>query len=216
MPKPVRHYTPLDKLCLSLDQALRAIAGKAATTERAYPAAHEAEPELTAEERKHAASLMRINHAGEVSAQALYHGQGLVTRHATVSDYMQKSATEEGDHLDWCHKRLVELGSHTSYLNPLWYAGSFVIGVSAGLVGDKWSLGFVAETEKQVVTHLKKHLSLLPEQDIKSAKILQQMEIDEAHHREAAVHLGAAELPQIIKKIMRFTSKIMVKTAYWL
>jgi len=215
MPIHLRKYSPIDQLCMSVDQALRTIAGVAATTERIYPAENTAEPELSIQERKQSAGLMRVNHAGEVSAQALYHGQSLTTRNAVVREYMQKAAIEEGDHLSWCNKRLDELGSHTSYLNPFWYAGSFAIGVSAGLIGDKWSLGFVAETEKQVVKHLKKHLNLLPENDKKSATILQQMQKDEAEHRDAAIQLGAAILPPVIKTIMRFISKLMVKTAFW-
>ncbi len=210
-----RHYSKLDEFCIGVDQALRSIFGKAITTERIYPAASEIEPELTAEQRKHAAALMRINHAGEVCAQALYHGQGCGSRNVEIKQQMQQAAIEEGDHLTWCRQRLMELNSHTSYLNPLWYIGSFAIGMTAGFVGDKWSLGFVAETEKQVVQHLENQLHLLPEKDKKSYKILQQMQADEAQHREEAIKAGAAELPSVIKKLMSLISKIMVKTAYW-
>jgi ubiquinone biosynthesis monooxygenase Coq7 len=211
-----RHYTLIDSFCLSIDQALRAVFLNAKTTGRAYPANDIIEPDLTPEQRKHSAALMRINHAGEVCAQALYHGQSLVSRRRDIKDQLQKAAIEEGDHLAWCTQRLIELGSHTSYLNPVWYAGSFAIGLTAGVVGDKWSLGFLAETENQVVTHLEKHLRLLPKEDKKSFRILQQMRQDEAEHRDYALTSGAAMLPQWIKKIMRMTSKIMVKTAYWL
>ncbi len=213
--KPQRAYTFLDQLCLGLDQALRAVAGHAQTTTRIYPAKNTTETPLTDEQRKHAAALMRINHAGEVCAQALYHGQGLVSRQPVVKEKMQQAALEEGDHLAWCETRLMELSSHTSYLNPVWYAGSFAIGLAAGLVGDKWSLGFLAETENQVVRHLEKHLTLLPAEDHKSQRILQQMQQDEAEHRDDAVQAGAAELPLFIRKLMEFTSKVMVKTAYW-
>ena len=211
-----RHYSKLDEVCLRFDQALKSIFGNAETTDRKYPAESVADHLLTEDQRKHSASLMRINHAGEVCAQALYHGQGLVSRREDVREKMEKAAIEEGDHLAWCSQRLEELGSHTSYLNPLWYVGSFAIGVTAGLVGDKWSLGFLAETENQVVKHLEGHLQSLPAEDEKSASILQQMREDEAHHRDDAIDSGAAELPSPIKTLMGFTAKIMVKIAYWI
>ena len=210
-----RRYSLLDKICLGVDQALRAVLANPKTSDRAYPGKCDNVIDLTAEQRKHVAGLMRVNHAGEVCAQALYHGQGLVSGHHDVKQKMQQAAMEEGDHLAWCQTRLTELGSHTSYLNPFWYAGSFVIGLTAGLIGDKWSLGFLAETENQVVKHLEKHLQQLPQSDTASYNILSQMQQDEAHHRDDAMHSGAAELPQWIKKIMEFSSKVMVKTAYW-
>lgn len=211
-----RHYTLLDKLCLGVDQALRTVSANAKTSERVYPGKSEPESDLTSVERKQAAALMRINHAGEVCAQALYQAQGLVSRRHDVKEKMQQAAIEEGDHLAWCQKRLTELGSHTSYLNPLWYAGSFTIGLTAGLLGDRWSLGFLAETETQVVNHLNNHLQKLPENDKRSYKILWQMREDEAHHRDDAIECGAASLPNWVKKIMGLTSKILVKTAYWI
>lgn len=211
-----RHYTKIDRLCLHLDQALRSMVGQAKTTARAYPAAGEKEALLTTEERKKVAGLMRVNHAGEVAAQALYHGQGLVSKDPAIVQQMKQSAIEEGDHLAWCSKRLTELGSHPSYLNPIWYVGSLTIGMAAGLVGDKWSLGFVAETEQQVVRHLENHMQQLPTEDIKTFKILDQMRRDEAHHREEAIQAGAVALPKLIRKLMQFTSKIMVKTAFWI
>ncbi len=210
-----RHYTLIDRFCLSVDQALRAVFLNAKTTERIYPANDIVEPDLTPEQREHSAALMRINHAGEVCAQALYHGQSLVSRRPEIKDQLLNAAIEEGDHLAWCNQRLTELGSHTSYLNPVWYAGSFAIGLTAGVIGDKWSLGFLAETENQVVTHLEKHLQLLPKEDKKSFQILQQMRQDEAEHRDYALASGAARLPKWVKKIMRMTSKVMVKTTYW-
>jgi len=215
MPKD-RHYTLLDHLCLGIDQALRAVLANAKTTERTYPAKNEREADLTLEQRKQAAALMRINHAGEVCAQALYQAQGLVSHRPELREKLQRAAIEEGDHLAWCHTRLVELGSHVSYLNPFWYAGSFAIGLAAGVIGDRWSLGFLAETENQVVKHLEKHLQLLPSGDQKSYKILQQMHQDEAEHRDYAINEGAAILPEWVKKVMQMTSKIMVKTAYWI
>src|SRR4029078_1478386 len=148
-------------------------------------------------QRKQSAALMRVNHAGEVCAQALYHGQGVVSRTSQVQEKMQLAALEEGDHLHWCRQRLEELGSHTSYLNPLWYAGSFCIGMAAGMIGDKWSLGFVAETERQVIKHLEKHLKLLPAQDQRSYTVLERMEKDEAHHRDEAIAAGANDWPEL-------------------
>lgn len=214
--KPTRHYTLFDRLCLGIDQAVRALTDNAVTTGQPYPAKHTEEQPLTDTDRKHAAALMRINHTGEICAQALYHGQGVVSRTSDTQEKMQQAAYEEGDHLAWCKQRLDELGSHTSYLNPLWYAGSFCIGMVAGMVGDKWSLGFVAETERQVIKHLEGHLQVLPAQDQRSYKILQQMEQDEAKHRDEAIIAGAHELPEVIKKTMALMSKVMVKTVRYI
>ncbi|TAK73970.1 MAG: 2-polyprenyl-3-methyl-6-methoxy-1,4-benzoquinone monooxygenase, partial [Gammaproteobacteria bacterium] len=197
------------------DQAVRALTDNAKTTRAPYPAAAVEESLLSDEQRKHSAALMRINHAGEICAQALYHGQGVISRSREVQAKMQQAAIEEGDHLAWCKLRLDELGSHTSYLNPLWYAGSFCIGMAAGMIGDEWSLGFVAETERQVVQHLQGHLQLLPEQDQRSYRILVQMEQDEADHRDVAMASGARGLPGGVKWGMALVSKVMVKTAYW-
>lgn len=210
----MRNYTLLDQICLGVDQALRAVAGNAKTSDRAYPAQDDVS-QLSSEQRKHASGLMRVNHAGEVCAQALYHGQGLVSRNRMVKEKMQQAALEEGDHLAWCQTRLIELGSHTSYLNPFWYAGSFAIGLTAGLIGDKWSLGFLAETENQVVKHLEQHLHLLPENDKRSYQILSQMQRDEAQHRDDALQAGAVILPSWVRKVMGVVSKFLVKTAYW-
>lgn len=211
-----RHYSLIDQFCMSADQTIRAVFGNAATTERPYPAQTEKESTLSPTQKKQSAALMRINHAGEVCAQALYHGQSIVSRTPAVREQLQLAAIEEGDHLAWCQQRLNELGSHTSYLNPFWYTGSFMIGLVAGILGDQWSLGFLAETEQQVVNHLEKHLDTLPTQDQKSFKILEQMQLDEAKHRDHAKQLGARELPAGIKKLMATTSKVMVKIAYWL
>jgi ubiquinone biosynthesis monooxygenase Coq7 len=200
---------------MTLDQTLRTLTGNTTTSGRVNPAVSLPEPVLTTVQAKHVAGLMRVNHAGEVSAQALYYGQALVSRDDGTQQHLRLAAIEEGDHLAWCQTRLQELNAHTSYLNPVFFVGSMAIGIAAGLVGDKWSLGFVAETEHQVVKHLEHHLQLLPENDTKSIKILQQMQVDEAKHREEALQSGAALLPGFIKKLMRLTSKFMVKTAYW-
>lgn len=210
-----RHYSFLDKLCLGIDQAIRTLTDNAKTTGEPYPANETQDEPLSHDERKHSAALMRINHAGEICAQALYQGQAIVSRSHEVQVKMQQAALEEGDHLTWCRKRLDELESHTSYLNPLWYAGSFCIGMVAGIIGDEWSLGFVVETERQVIRHLEGHITLLPLQDARSYKILEKMEIDETKHRDEAMEAGARELPTFIKKTMTLTSKIMVKAAYY-
>lgn len=209
-----RQLSPIDTLIAQMDQGLRTVFGKPDITERPDPAKSMEEGELTSAEKNHAAALMRINHAGEIAAQALYQGQALTARDESIKQQMQRSAQEEYDHLDWCEKRVKALGSHTSYLNPLWYAGSLAIGALAGAIGDKWSLGFVVETENQVGQHLAGHLKQLPQNDHKSRAVLQQMDIDEAHHAELARSAGAANLPLPIKGLMRLTSKIMTKTAY--
>jgi len=159
---------------------------------------------------------MRVNHAGEVAAQALYRGHAVTARTGALRSHMERAAEEETDHLAWCEQRLEELGSRTSLLNPLWYAGSFAIGALAGLVGDKWSLGFVAETEHQVVKHLEDHLTRLPAEDEQSRAILEQMRKDEAQHATVAIEAGAAELPEMVKKAMTLTSIVMTRSAYWL
>ena len=209
-----RNYTLGDQIALGLDQALRTVFGRPHTTERANPSADIDDCELDDKQRKHVAGLMRVNHVGEVCAQALYQGQAATARLDTVRDKMQRAAEEENDHLDWCENRLDELGSHKSYLNPLWYAGSFAIGAAAGMAGDKWSLGFVVETERQVIKHLEGHLQQLPEQDQKSRAVLQQMKVDEAHHATTALQAGGAELPLPVKGAMKLVSKVMTTTAY--
>lgn len=211
-----RHYTFLDRLCLGVDNALRALSNTPHTTGIPNPAGQTEDTAMTEQERRHAAGLMRINHTGEICAQGLYHGQGLVSRCAETQQKMHNAAIEEGDHLSWCKERLDELHSHTSYLNPIWYAGSFVIGAAAGFMGDKWSLGFVAETEKQVINHLDSHLEKLPAGDRRSLKILEKMQVDEAKHRQEAIDAGAKELPGPVKLVMNWSSKIMVKTTYWI
>jgi ubiquinone biosynthesis monooxygenase Coq7 len=211
-----RDYSPFDQFLIHIDKAVRTVFGSPPVTERANPADAQPEAELSTTEQRLVTGLMRVNHAGEVSAQALYQGQALTAKLAEVRGKLERAAMEENDHLAWCEHRLKELDSHTSLLNPLWYAGSFAIGALAGLAGDKWSLGFVVETERQVVKHLQKHQERLPVQDHKSRAILKQMEEDEFHHATTALNAGGAELPAPIKKAMRLTSKVMTTTAYYI
>ena len=210
-----RKYSKIDQILMGFDQALGAAFGREITAGRVCPAEGQAESHLNERERRHAAGLMRVDHAGEIAAQALYQGQGLTARSQGVRQSMARAAAEEIDHLAWCEKRLQALNSHTSYLAPVWYTGSFAIGAVAGAVGDKWSLGFVAETERQVVKHLDEHLQQLPRNDNESRAILRQMREDESHHATAALEAGAAELPDVIKGLMTLCSKVMTTTAYW-
>lgn len=209
-----RKFSLIDQLITSVDNSLRTLLGENHAT-RPTPASKVQEAELTTSEKQHAGALMRINHAGEVAAQGLYQGQALTARLKDVRDQMEQAAQEEVDHLAWCKQRAEQLGTHTSYLDPIWYLGSVAIGAAAGLAGDKWSLGFVAETEHQVVKHLEKHMENLPANDAKSRAILEQMKIDEQHHATTALKHGAAELPRPVKKVMTFTSKIMTRTTYY-
>lgn len=201
---------------MGLDVGVRTLLGQPKITERPNPARDKAEGELSEADRELAGRLMRINHAGEVAAQGLYQGQALTAKLPEVREKMERAALEENDHLDWCETRAKELGTHVSLLNPAWYAGSVAIGALAGIAGDKWSLGFVAETEQQVVKHLDDHLQRLPETDTKSRAILEQMKEDEGHHATVALEAGGAELPYPVKKLMGLTSKIMTRTAFWL
>lgn len=211
--KQQRTYTPVDLLIGNLDNALRTLFGKPMTTERPDPAADIDEAQLATSERKLAAGLMRVNHAGEVSAQGLYAGQALTAKLPEVREKMERAALEENDHLAWCEQRVTELGEGVSLLSPFWYLGSFGIGAIAGLAGDKWSLGFVAETEHQVIRHLDDHLQQLPAQDAKSRAIVAQMREDEAHHATVALEHGGAPLPAPVKKLMGLTSKVMTTLA---
>jgi len=199
-----------------MDEAFRTVFGPTPKSGRPNPASGADASELNPQECDLSARLMRINHAGEICAQALYQGQAVAAERPNVREKMQQAANEENDHLNWTSERIRELGGHTSYLNPLWYSGSFAIGVLAGLCGDRWSLGFIAETERQVVRHLEQHLSRLPSGDHKSRAILERMCADEGHHATVAIESGAAELPEPIRRIMRQTSKIMTQTAYWI
>jgi ubiquinone biosynthesis monooxygenase Coq7 len=210
-----RTLSALDQLIMHFDQGLATVFGKAQSV-RACPVGVPAAPETGTHGQALAGRLMRVNHAGEVAAQALYRGHALTARTATVRTHMENAAAEENDHLAWCETRITELDSRTSLLNPLWYAGSYAIGALAGRAGDKWSLGFVAETEHQVVKHLDEHLMRLPESDVQSRAILEQMRADEAQHATVAIEAGAAALPVPVKKMMGVLSQIMTRTAYWL
>ncbi len=212
----MRHYSPLDRFLIHADTALRTVAGKPQATHRAYPADALDECPLNTSESRHVAGLMRVNHSGEVSAQALYQGQSITARNEAVREKLQQAALEENDHLVWTENRLKELGERTSLLNPLWYAGSFAIGAFAGALGDKWNLGFLAETEHQVVRHLDEHLGKIPECDQRSRAILEQMKVDEARHATTALDHGGSELPTPVKKLMQLMSRVMTRSAYWI
>lgn len=209
-----RNYSPLDHLVINFDQGLRTVFGRPLVTGRADPAEKLPESELSAEEKRLSAALMRVNHAGEISAQALYQGQALTARKSEIAEQLRHAAAEENDHLDWCEKRVHQLGENTSLLGPFWYVGSFTIGAVAGIAGDKWSLGFVAETEHQVIKHLDSHLNRLPANDHKSRAIVQQMKIDEKQHATMASHSGGVPLPKPIKGMMRQMSKVMTTLAF--
>lgn len=204
----------IDRFIIEFDTALRSVVGGAHARRPTPGSDKQSTTLLDAKEREHAAGLMRVNHVGEICAQALYQSQKLVARNPEIRQMLDHSGQEEMDHLAWCETRLQELGSHTSYLNPIWYAGSFAIGLAAGLAGDKWSLGFVAETEKQVEDHLESHLEKLPVEDDRSRAIVDQMRIDEIEHGQAAISAGGATLPEPIQKLMQVMSKVMTTTAY--
>lgn len=204
----------LDKLVVEFDKGLRTLFAPAPTL-RPLPGDDLPDAELSAEEKSRTVSLMRVNHCGEICAQALYQGQALTARNEEVKAALVQAAWEETEHLNWTETRIKELGGHTSFLNPLWYTSSLAIGALAGALGDKWNLGFLAETEHQVEKHLESHLESLPQQDEKSRAILEQMKIDEIHHANTALEHGGAPLPLPVKAAMKLSSKIMTKTAYW-
>lgn len=204
----------IDRLITTFDTGLRTLFAQPIAS-RPRPDANIEEASLSAQEKQQAAALMRINHVGEVCAQALYSGQAFVSRDATIVNALKQAATEETDHLAWCEGRIHELGGRKSLLNPLWYAGSFGLGTVAGLLGDRWNLGFLAETEKQVGAHLASHLDVLSAADQKTRKIVAQMQIDEHEHAETAQQLGGVALPLPVQFGMKFASKIMTKTAYY-
>ena len=203
----------MDRLILEFDRALRAIAGVAHAS-RPSPAERLPEQPVSEEERAHAAALMRVNHVGEVCAQALYQGQALTAREPAARAALEKAAREEEDHLAWSAERIRELGGRPSLLNPLWYAGAFAMGAFAGALGDKWNLAFLAETERQVEEHLGGHLEALPQDDRRTRAVVEAMRADEARHRASALGLGAAELPAPVKRAMRLASKVMTTVAY--
>ena len=211
----MRQFTGVDKLIHSFDQALRSLVPGTTSAQRTNPAEN-TDSQLAVSDARHVAGLMRVNHSGEVCAQALYHGQAMTAKLPNVRREMEQAAIEEQDHLAWCEDRLKELESHTSLLNPVWYGLSFGMGAIAGIAGDKYSLGFVAETERQVSQHLQEHIQQLPAHDERSRKILEQMNEDELHHRETALNAGGVELPVPVKITMTAISKLMTKTSYYL
>ena len=215
----MRQATPIDDLLVSVDRALRSVFA-APTPARPIPrptaAADAGDRALSAADKRTAANLMRVNHAGEVAAQALYHGQAAFARQPQVRDMLLRAAREEADHLAWCDQRLRELDSRPSLLGPLWYAGSFAIGAAAAVAGDAVSLGFVSETERQVEGHIDSHLERLPAQDARSRAVLEQMRSDEAAHGAAARAAGGVELPPPVQTAMRTTARVMTTTSDWL
>lgn len=204
---------PLDRLIAGFDAALRTVAG-VHSAQRASPAAGIPEAELDPAQREQAAALMRVNHVGEVCAQALYQGQALTARNSSIRASLVQAAQEEEDHLAWSLDRIEELGGSPSLLNPLWYAGAFGLGMAAGALGDRWNLAFLAETERQVEEHLGGHLEQLAPADARTRGVVEAMRADEARHRETAIALGAAELPQPVKRAMRALAKVMTTVAY--
>ncbi|HWK54537.1 MAG TPA: 2-polyprenyl-3-methyl-6-methoxy-1,4-benzoquinone monooxygenase [Hyphomicrobiales bacterium] len=204
----------LDRFIIGIDRALRTLAPGSTAAERPNPAGEHTQAELGAPAARHSAGLMRINHTGEVCAQALYQGQALTAQLPQIRHSMEQAAQEESDHLAWCESRLQELGSRPSLLNPLWYTMSFGLGAAAGLAGDKWSLGFVAETEDQVCSHLRSHLERLPEDDTRSKAILEQMLVDEGQHASTARAAGAATLPMPVKGAMTAMAQVMKTLVY--
>lgn len=210
----MRHLTPIDRLISTFDNALRTVVGGATESHRPRPGADRPDGDLTESDRRHVAGLIRVDHAGEVAAQALYMGQALTARNPDTAQAMEHAANEEGDHLAWCESRLSELGAHRSLLTPFWYGGSFAIGALAGVSGDRWSLGFVVETEQQVMAHLDDHLGRLPSDDEADRLLLEQMREDESAHALAALEAGATDLPAPIKGVMQGVSRLMTVTAY--
>lgn len=214
-PMEDRRLTPIDRIIAGLDYALRTVNANPTRASRPNPAEGLDEPELAEAEKRHAAGLMRVNHAGEIAAQGLYQGHAAVARDPTIEDQMKQAADDELDHLAWCEARLTELGSRPSALRPIWYAGAFTIGAASGVLGDKWSLGFIEETERQVSEHLTGHLDMLPEDDSKSRAIVRQMRDEEEEHGANANKAGAASLPEPVRDLMRGVARIMTGTAYY-
>ncbi len=205
----------LDRLIIAFDNGLRTLLAPAHSG-RPHPDRGVADAPLSGEEKQLAASLMRVNHSGEICAQALYQGQSLTARNPQARAALERAAVEETDHLAWTARRIEELGGRISLLNPLWYASSFALGAAAGLLGDKWNLGFLAETERQVEGHLAGHLERLPAHDEKSRAVLEEMKNDEARHARSAVEHGAADLPAPVKHAMKLGSKVMTGITYWI
>lgn len=211
-----RRYSLVDRVIAQFDAGIQTLYGRPRGTGRPSPANGLPEPELDRQERRKAARLMRVNHCGEICAQALYQAQAITTRNPTLRQTLARAAAEENDHLAWCEERLMRLGSHTSYLNPLFYIGSLGIGALAGAAGDRWSLGFLAQTEEQVVQHLSRHLQRLPSQDQPSRAIVEQMRLEEGGHASAATAAGAARIPGPVRQLMRLSARAMTGTTYWI
>ncbi len=211
-----RQLSPLDQILSGIETALRSASHSPTRAARPNPAAGIAETALSEQEKSHAAGLMRVNHAGEIAAQGLYQGHAALARDAAIVEQMTRAADEELDHLGWCEERLAELDSSPSKLRPLWYAGAFAIGAASGVLGDKWSLGFIEETERQVSAHLTGHLDKLPANDARSRAIVTQMRDEEEEHGAHAKAAGAAELPAPARELMRVCARIMTRAAYWL
>jgi 3-demethoxyubiquinol 3-hydroxylase len=205
----------LDQAIIEFDRALRTVFAPASTV-RPVPGDDLPEADLSEEEKNRSAALMRVNHCGEICAQALYQGQALTSGNPELATTLGRAAQEETEHLAWTEKRITELGGRKSLLNPLWYGGSFVLGAIAGRLGDAWNLGFLAETERQVEAHLTDHLGRLPKSDRRSWQVLEQMKEDEIGHAETAVTLGARDLPAPFKLAMKVASRVMTRTAYWI
>lgn len=210
----MHNFNTIDRFIIECDKTVKTLFGKPEISNRTIPGEALTEPNLSQAQQKESMRLMRINHAGEVSAQALYQGQALTAKLPEVRASMDQAAIEESDHLAWCEQRVQQLGGRTSLLNPLWYLGSLVLGAAAGKIGDKWSLGFVAETETQVVQHLDQHLEEMAAEDTKSRAIIEQMRADEAHHKAMAISAGGAALPRPIKQLMSSASKVMIALSY--
>ena len=203
----------MDQLIVEFDKALRTIFAPARSV-RSVPGGDLPDAPLSDSQREHVAGLMRVNHCGEICAQALYQGQAIMSQDASVRRELQQASNEETEHLAWTEQRIAELGGRKSLLNPLWYGGSFALGLVAGKLGDRWNLGFLAETERQVEAHLSGHLERLPAEDQKSREIIEQMKTDEARHADTAIGLGAHELPAPVKAAMKLMSRVMTTTAY--
>ncbi|GHT91322.1 2-nonaprenyl-3-methyl-6-methoxy-1,4-benzoquinol hydroxylase [Betaproteobacteria bacterium] len=203
-----------DKLIVEVDKGLRTLFAKAKSV-RPVPGADQPEADLSPAERQHAAALMRINHVGEICAQALYQGQAITSHNPTLRAALEQAAHEETEHLAWTEQRIEELDGRKSLFNPLWYAGALGLGLIAGKCGDKWNLGFLAETERQVEGHLNRHLEQLPATDLRSQGIVEQMKTDEIRHAQTATNLGGAPLPTPVKRLMQGAAKVMTKTAYY-
>lgn len=204
----------LDSVILEFDKALRAVFASAPTV-RSMPGEFLPEAELSVSEKKQVAALMRVNHCGEICAQALYQGQALTSHNEKIRLSLEQAGREETEHLAWTERRIADMGGRKSLLNPLWYGSAFAIGVLAGRCGDQWNLGFLAETERQVESHLDSHLALLPQQDRKSWQVIEQMKVDEVSHAEMAERLGAHQLPLPLKGLMRLAARVMTRTAYF-